>query len=163
VVDHPADLDALGPGSENTRATRRPPLLFIVLYTYKTMKNKSLFIFLTAGLSLGIHPGEAAENPLSQKSTDLPAGNKLDMRQGLKVYKSACAQCHATGKNGAPRLHDKEAWKDRSFQSFSVMENHAKNGFLMMPPRGKRPALTDQEMANAVFYMTEQIKAREKP
>jgi cytochrome c5 len=128
------------------------------------MKKKFLFIFMAAGLGLGIHQGEAvAENPPTQEATGLPDGNKLDVRKGMKVYKSACAQCHATGKNGAPRLHDKEAWKNRSFQSFSVMEKHAKDGFLLMPPKGKRPALTNQEVANAVFYMTEQIKAREQP
>ncbi|SMF95731.1 Cytochrome C oxidase, cbb3-type, subunit III [Methylomagnum ishizawai] len=94
------------------------------------------------------------------ESMDSETGNKLDVRKGMQVYKSACAECHATGKGGAPRLHDREAWKHRSFQSQSVMRGHAKGGFLLMPPKGGYPLLDNQEMADAVFYMSEQISGR---
>jgi cytochrome c5 len=102
-----------------------------------------------------------AEEPPLQEPADLPDGTKLDLRKGMQVYKSACAECHATGKDGAPRLHDKAAWKDRSFQSLSIMEKHAEDGFLRMPPKGKRPILSKEEVANAVYYMSEQIAGKD--
>jgi cytochrome c5 len=118
------------------------------------------FLIMAAFLP-GLHPGAWAAEPVApENNPDLMPGDKLDLRQGLKVYKSSCAQCHATGKGGAPRLHDKEAWKGRSFQSFSVMEKHAKQGFLKMPPKGKQAALSDRDVANAVYYMTDQIEEK---
>ncbi|HUL13324.1 MAG TPA: c-type cytochrome [Methylococcaceae bacterium] len=86
---------------------------------------------------------------------------KLDVGEGKRVYQSSCSGCHDTGKNRAPKLADKDAWAKRSFEWFSVMNNHATKGFLNMPPKGQHYELTDQDMANAVFYMLDQI--REKP
>jgi cytochrome c5 len=79
----------------------------------------------------------------------------------MQVYQSSCSGCHDTGKNGAPRLADKDAWEKRPFHWFSVMKNHASKGFLNMPRKGEHYELTDQDMANAVSYMMDQIK--EKP
>lgn len=86
------------------------------------------------------------------------AGNKLDAGHGAKVYRSACAGCHDKGSEGAPRLDQPESWKTRSFASFSVMENHARGGFLKMPPKGRRPLLSDRDVADAVFYMTQRLE-----
>lgn len=61
---------------------------------------------------------------------------------------------------GAPALQDEKAWSQRSFQWFSVLKAHATKGFLKMPAKGQRAALTDQDMADAVFYMME---ARKQP
>ncbi len=124
------------------------------------MKGKLHSIVLAGNIFLGIYQSALAEDLSVQQPADLPDGNKLDVRKGLRVYKSACAECHATGKDGAPRLHDREAWKNRSFQSFALMEKHVKSGFLMMPPKGRRPTLGSQDIANAVFYMSQQIQAK---
>ncbi|CAI8847227.1 c-type cytochrome [Methylococcus capsulatus] len=88
-------------------------------------------------------------------------GDELDARHGAKVYRSACAGCHDHGKDGAPRLDRPESWKSRSFESFSVMENHARGGFLKMPPKGRRPLLSDRDVADAVFYMTQRLEGGE--
>jgi cytochrome c5 len=125
------------------------------------MKLLIPFLGVAFTLSLASLPAVRAAEPLAlEYSPESFTGEKLDLREGLKVYKSACRSCHATGKNGAPRLHDAEAWKNRSFQSFSVMEKHAKQGFLKMPPKGKRAALSDRDVANAVYYMRDQIQDR---
>lgn len=115
-----------------------------------------------AALAFGLPALADAPGPL-EYHPDLFTGDKLDVRAGLKVYKSACIQCHGTGKGGAPRLHDAEAWRSRSFESLSVMEKHARQGFLNMPPKGGRPALNDRDLANAVFYMKDQIEGRLQP
>lgn len=69
----------------------------------------------------------------------------------------ACARCHDTGYERAPKLSDSKAWNGAAVQSFSTMESHAKNGFLMMPAEGRNSPLTDQGLANAVFYIIDQL------
>lgn len=86
------------------------------------------------------------------------SGNKLDVKHGAEVYRSSCASCHDKGKDGAPRLNRPESWKNRSFESFSVLNNHASKGFLSMPPKGRRPVLKDQDIADAVFYITQRLE-----
>ncbi|WP_228720045.1 c-type cytochrome [Methylococcus geothermalis] len=101
---------------------------------------------LTASAALGEEPSAPV------------TGDKLDAKHGAKVYRSACAGCHDKGKEGAPRLDQPGSWKSRSFESFSVMENHARGGFLKMPPKGRRPLLSDRDVADAVFYMTQRLE-----
>jgi cytochrome c5 len=126
------------------------------------MNTTTRLLFSAAILSGGLAtPLAAAEEPASAPP-QIDPGNKLDMRKGMQVYKSACARCHAKGKDGAPRLRDSKAWASRDFQSFSVMQKHADKGFLAMPAKGIRPNLTDQDMANAVFYMLERINTESK-
>lgn len=121
------------------------------------MNNTLRRALLGTGLALALIQPARAEAP---ESTDLDNGVKLDIRQGLRIYKANCAECHATGKNGAPRLRDRDAWKQRAMQPFSVLEKHAERGFLGMPPKGSHPQLTQQDMANAVYYMSQQIAGR---
>lgn len=125
------------------------------------MKTTTRLLLSAAILSAGLTTAPAEEP--APAASPIPPGNKLDMRKGLQIYKSSCAQCHAKGKDGAPRLRDPKAWENRDFQSFSVMENHAKKGFLRMPAKGIHPLLSDEDMANAVFYMLERIKVGDKP
>lgn len=127
------------------------------------MKSTVQCVLILAALVFGATEHALAEEAGNlEHNPDLFTGDKLDVRAGLKVYKSACIRCHGTGNDGAPRLHDAAAWQNRSFESFSVMEKHAKQGFLGMPPKGRRPALSDRELANAVFYMKDQIDNRLK-
>lgn len=123
------------------------------------LKLALVVLFLGAGGYGRAGADEAADFPATP---DLATGNKLDLREGMRIYKTSCAECHATGKGGAPRLRDAAAWRERSFQSFSVMEKHARKGFLSMPAKGKHPLLTDQDVANAVFYMEDQIADRQE-
>lgn len=102
-----------------------------------------------------------AEPVASGIPTDPPDGEKLDVRKGLAVYKSACIACHATGKDGAPRLHALRDWENRSFPAFAAMEKHAEKGFLKMPAKGKHSELSRGDIANAVYYMEQQIQAKQ--
>ena len=96
----------------------------------------------------------------AEKATDAATGNKLDLSKGREIYATSCSECHDTGKNGAPVLKDTEAWKTRSFEWFSVLKQHASNGLLKMPPKGQHFEITDQEIADAVFFMTEEINRK---
>lgn len=86
-----------------------------------------------------------------------PTGNALDTDKGKAIYDSACAECHATGKSKAPKLSRKKDWNHAKFKSYSLMEKHARKGFLNMPSKGGRPILSDQDVANAVLYMEQNI------
>ena len=81
---------------------------------------------------------------------------------GAKVYKDVCANCHDKGVMGAPKLGDKADWKPRLKQGIAVLEEHALKGFKgqkgMMPPKGGRMNLSDDEVKAAVSFMVGKAK-----
>jgi len=74
-------------------------------------------------------------------------------RTGEQIVKARCVECHGTGKNGAPRIGDKEAWIPRMKQGFDGVVRSAINGHGAMPPRGGMADLTDSEIRAAITYM----------
>lgn len=80
---------------------------------------------------------------------------------GETVFNNSCKMCHGTGMMGAPKAGDAEAWKARIAKGKDVLYDHAINGFrdkAMMPPRGGKKDLTDDEVKAAVDYMVSLIK-----
>jgi cytochrome c5 len=71
------------------------------------------------------------------------------------AYEHACADCHETGKNGAPLTGDPEAWAGRSALWEAVLFEHAQKGYFKMPPHGHDGRFTDDEVAAAAQYMLE--------
>jgi cytochrome c5 len=90
--------------------------------------------------------------PAAAKADPEDTGNK-----GKKVYESACFMCHTAGVAGAPKLGDKQAWAPRISQGMDILVEHAIQGFQgsagLMPPRGGRSDLTDEDIRAAVDYM----------
>ena len=92
--------------------------------------------------------------PAKQETTAAPvaaAGGK-----GKEVYDSTCFICHTTGVAGAPKLDDKEAWVSRTTQGIDTLYDHAINGFMgqgLMPPKGGKADLSDDDVKAAVDYM----------
>ena len=82
--------------------------------------------------------------------------------RGKEVYDTACFVCHAMGIAGAPKLDDKAAWAPRIAQGMEILVSHAINGFQgnsgVMPPKGGRTDLSDDDVAQAVAYMVEQAQ-----
>ena len=78
---------------------------------------------------------------------------------GKETFENACKVCHGSGIAGSPKLGDYEAWAPRVKQDLSVLVEHAINGFSgasgIMPPKGGRVDLSDQQVAEAVSYMVE--------
>lgn len=81
-------------------------------------------------------------------------------RSGKQVVESTCAGCHATGANGAPKIGDREAWKERAAKGLTSLTRHALNGIREMPSHGGNLALTDLEIARAVAYMVNRSGGR---
>ncbi len=74
-------------------------------------------------------------------------------RTGKDVVTSTCSACHATGKNGAPRIGDKKAWGKVASQGLTSLTQVALDGIRQMPPHGANLQLTDTEIKRAVTYM----------
>ncbi|MBU0654658.1 MAG: c-type cytochrome [Gammaproteobacteria bacterium] len=75
-------------------------------------------------------------------------------RSGEAVYNAVCTSCHAAGVLNAPKLDDKGAWESRASKGFDSLLNNAINGLNSMPARGGDPSITDEELTNAIVYMT---------
>ena len=80
---------------------------------------------------------------------------------GEEVYNSACIACHMTGAGGAPLLSDVGAWEARVAQGKPLLVQRAVEGYIgemgIMPAKGGRLDLSDEEVENAVTYMLDQL------
>jgi cytochrome c5 len=74
-------------------------------------------------------------------------------RSGKEVYDAVCSQCHATGKDGAPRFDDRAAWRERAAKGLDKVTANAITGLRKMPAHGGQASLSDVEMSRAVGYM----------
>lgn len=77
--------------------------------------------------------------------------------KGKQVYDTVCMVCHTTGAAGAPKFADKAAWEPRISQGMDLLYEHSLKGFMgaagMMPPKGGRADLPDDDVKAAVDYM----------
>lgn len=85
---------------------------------------------------------------------------------GPQVYNEACYLCHAApGVAGAPVIGDTEAWAARIPQGIDTLNDHAINGFQgstgVMPAKGGRVDLSDQEVRDAVQFMLDELGGEE--
>ena len=86
----------------------------------------------------------------------------LDSAVAKATYTSYCSVCHAAGIAGAPVNGDKAGWEPRLAQGIEVLVDHAINGYQgdagVMPAKGGFTNLSDEEVAQAVYFMVEQLK-----
>jgi cytochrome c5 len=78
-------------------------------------------------------------------------------RTGEQVYQGACFACHATGALDAPKKGDAAAWKPRLAQGLETLHKHALEGIRSMPPRGTCGDCSDDDILNAIKFMTDGI------
>ena len=81
---------------------------------------------------------------------------------GQQVYNNVCIACHSPpGVGGAPAFGDAIAWAPRIAQGMGTLIDHALNGFTgstgVMPMKGERVDLSDEEIIGAIEYMVEQV------
>jgi cytochrome c5 len=76
-----------------------------------------------------------------------------------KLYTTACATCHTEGVGLAPIPGDKADWAKRTTKGIEKLYDNAINGFEgdvgIMPARGSRPDLTDDDIKAIVDWMVE--------
>ena len=74
-------------------------------------------------------------------------------RTGEQVVQLVCSKCHATGVNGAPRIGDRDQWRERVMPGYKLVLDSALRGHAGMPARGGMAELSDAEVGRAVEYM----------
>ncbi len=84
--------------------------------------------------------------PISKKSPPAP-------RTGEEVVKAQCYKCHETGKGGAPKIGDRDAWIPRLKEGLDATVRSAMKGHGGMPARGGMADLSDSELRSAVIYL----------
>ncbi len=77
-------------------------------------------------------------------------------RSGRAIVSAVCAQCHAGGKDGAPRIGDKKAWEKLSVRGLTGLTEAALTGIRNMPAHGGSPDLHDLDIRRAITYMVNQ-------
>ena len=80
-------------------------------------------------------------------------GPRRDERSGKEVVEAVCAECHATGVKGAPRIGERAEWSARLSHGLGSAVNAAIRGHGGMPARGGKAELTDNEVRSAIIYM----------
>jgi cytochrome c5 len=84
--------------------------------------------------------------PISRKSPPAP-------RTGEEVVKAQCIKCHESGKGGAPKIGDRDAWIPRLKEGLESTVRSAMKGHGGMPARGGLADLSDSELRSAVIYL----------
>lgn len=119
----------------NKQSARSGLLLTVVLALYACQNNQS----------------DAAD---SANNISLNTQHSGDASTGALVYQSTCAACHDQGLVNAPKLTDKLAWEKRSIKGLKALFHTVKSGKGAMPPSGGNAALTDEQLTQAVLFMT---------
>ncbi|PKO94536.1 MAG: cytochrome c5 family protein [Betaproteobacteria bacterium HGW-Betaproteobacteria-10] len=83
-------------------------------------------------------------------------------RSGAEIVQLRCQECHATGKDGSPKIGDMSAWQPRLKNGVDPLVKSAINGHNSMPARGGMADLSDAEMRSAVTHMINQLAGRKK-
>lgn len=80
---------------------------------------------------------------------------------GALIYERVCSACHLTGAGGAP-APNAAAWAPRKAKGLDLLVAHAIDGFRgdagLMPAKGGRPDLSDDQVRVTVEYMLEKYK-----
>jgi len=74
----------------------------------------------------------------------------------VQIYNKVCASCHTSGAAGAPMLQT-EQWTDRLDKGTETLYANAINGIGIMPARGGRSDLSDEQVKVAVDWMLDQL------
>lgn len=77
---------------------------------------------------------------------------------GEQLVKERCIQCHATGKDGAPKIGTMDDWTPRLQLGVENLVTSAIRGHMAMPARAGMANLSDSDLRAAVIFMLVQKK-----
>ncbi|MEO8143133.1 MAG: c-type cytochrome [Betaproteobacteria bacterium] len=92
---------------------------------------------------------------------EFAAAGATATKSGEESVKEVCAACHQAGVANAPKLGDKAAWAPRLKQGLAGLLQSVINGKGAMAPRAGT-SLTDQELASAIVFMSNQAGGKLK-
>lgn len=117
-----------------------------------------IFLILTSAVFLS-----GCASPQKQAAPPPPVlAQKPDIYRGMHVYAAYCAECHDSGKQGAPSLDDVDEWDSRRMPWSAQLQAHPSHGFLNGPAKGGRAVPSDQNISDAMYYMEAKIKANDE-
>lgn len=111
-----------------------------------------------AGVYVGEEALAAASAADSAPSTSMDSG--ADSIDGAAIYQQVCSACHTTGAAGAPKL-EAAAWQDRLSKGADQLVSSAINGIGVMPAKGGRADLSDDEIRATVEWMLAEVNGGE--
>lgn len=97
----------------------------------------------------------AASAPASTAVVDKPVSTVA--RTGEQVFNTVCTACHTAGVLNAPKIDDKAAWEARAAKGLQGLIATSSTGLNQMPAKGGDPSLTEQELSDAITYMTGKV------
>lgn len=100
-----------------------------------------------------VYVGEA---PVMEVAVEEPTDSAGGV--GERVVTQVCAVCHSSGMMSSPKLGSASDWAPRIEQGIDTLYDHALNGLNMMPARGGRPDLSDDDVKAAVDHMVSLAK-----
>lgn len=103
-----------------------------------------------------LNTGEA---PVATASVALIADAQAapEFETGEAVYNTVCQACHTTGVLNSPKLGDPAGWETRLPKGNEALLQSVLNGLNLMPPKGGRPDLSDDQIKMAVDYMLKSL------
>ena len=99
-------------------------------------------------------PASTAPAPPAAGASGAPVAVTAGI-DGAAIYNSACIACHMTGAAGAP-IPGSDAWAERAAKGLDQLAYSAINGINVMPAKGGRMDLSDEEVTAAVEHMLAQ-------
>jgi len=105
------------------------------------MKNKVIKLGLMLSISFSLFACSGSE-----QQTQLLAGEE--------IAKKNCKVCHAQGLNGAPIIGNKKMWASRIEKGRATLVANAINGVGLMPPKGGKTHVTDEENIKQKAFLT---------
>jgi len=107
----------------------------------------------------GVHAGaqgQAAVAAVAAATQAAAADSNTSPADGKQIYESVCSACHTAGVASAPQPGS-DAFKQRmDAKGMDGLVASAINGLNVMPPRGGRSDLSDEDIRAAVVFMAEQ-------
>ncbi len=88
-----------------------------------------------------------------------PAATEKNPEQ---IAKATCFKCHETGEQGAPKLSDHAAWRQRASKGIDAVVQTAIRGHGNMPARGGLADVTDAELKAVISYLIKTAGAETK-
>ena len=95
---------------------------------------------------------------MQQAAAAAPAAVAFDgSLDGKMIYEAVCQACHMAGAAGAPQLVAAQ-WEGRLDQGVDTLVQHAIEGIGVMPAKGGRADLSDEQVRASVEYMLDQLQ-----
>ena len=99
-------------------------------------------------------PAVAAKVVATPVSTIAVAQETTSTRNGESLYNTFCIACHSTGLANAPKTGDSATWSKLMERGIDDLVSSAKKGKNVMPPMGTCADCSDDELKNAILFMS---------